>query len=71
MHGIDGLGAQRQGGDGLNATQDVDLIGPPRCIAATLIRGGSPSLGGVAAATRSTPATLAVSTIMCAEAVSG
>jgi hypothetical protein len=39
--------------------------------AATVAAGISPRIGGVQAATRGTPATLAVTIVMCAEAVSG
>ena len=44
---------------------------PARCRAATVAAGISPRIGGVQAVTRSTPATLAVTTVMCAEATSG
>ncbi len=44
---------------------------PARCSAATVAAGITPRIGGVHAVTRSTPATLAVTTVMCAEAVSG
>jgi len=41
------------------------------CAAATVAEGISPLIGGVQATTRSTPAAFAVSTVMCADAVSG
>ena len=44
---------------------------PARCIAATVAAGISPRIGGVQATTRGTPATLAVTMVMWAEAVSG
>lgn len=42
-----------------------------RCMAATVAAGISPWMGGVQATTRGTPATLAVTMVMWAEAVSG
>ncbi|MNV81478.1 hypothetical protein D3C71_1751450 [compost metagenome] len=44
---------------------------PAMCMAATIAGWGSPWKGGAVATTRLTPATLAVSTLMWAEASSG
>ena len=44
---------------------------PARCIAATIAGCGLPWYGGAVATMRLTPATLAVTTLMCAEAIIG
>ena len=44
---------------------------PAKCIAATIAGCGSPWKGGAVATMRPTPATLAVSTLMCADAIIG
>ena len=67
----DGLGAERHRRDGLGAAEQEISSAPARCRAATVAAGISPRIGGVQAVTRSTPATLAVTTVMCADATSG
>ena len=44
---------------------------PAKCIAATIAGWGSPWNGGAVDTTRRTPATFAVSTLMCADAIIG
>ncbi len=44
---------------------------PPNAIAATVAAGGAPFSGGVQATIRFTPATFAVSTLICADATIG
>jgi hypothetical protein len=65
----DRAGADRHGGDRLDAAEHVDLVGAGECIAATIA--GCAAQGGGAVDARGTPATLAVSTLMCAEAIIG
>ena len=66
----DGLSPERQRGDGLYPTQDIDFVRPPICIAARVTSGNSPRIGGVQAATLPTSAALAVTMVMWADAVS-
>ena len=70
---LDRLGPERERGDRLDAAEDADLVGArPACIAATVARVGRPVEGRRAGRRRgSTPATLAVTTLMCAEATIG
>ena len=57
--------------DRLHAAEHVDLVRAARCMAATIAGCGLPWKGGAQATMRVTPATLAVTTDMCAEATSG
>ena len=68
----DRLGAQGQRCDRLHTAEQVDLVGAGEVHRGDADRRGSRlESAACSAATRSTPATLAVTTVMCAEAVSG
>ena len=68
---LEALGAERHRRHRLDAAQHMDSSAPPRCIAAIVSGCGPPWFGGVQAAMWSTPATLAVTIDMCAEATIG
>ena len=68
---VDRLRPERQRGERLDAAEDVDLVGAGEVHGGDVASGTRPSSGGVHAATRSTPATFAVTMLMCADATIG
>ena len=68
---LDRLGAERHRADRLHAAEHVDLVGAAKRIAATIAGCGLPWYGGAQAMMRFTPATRAVTMLMCAEATIG
>ena len=68
----DRFGAERHRGDSLDAAKNIDLVGARPCaMAATMAARARRGKAASQAMTRFTPATFAVTTLICAEATKG